>query len=135
MARSGFLDASRAPGEATPADPVPARGRAPRCRAAGLHGRRGASARLAPILQGHRRTRAGDCRIRNPAHVSSSYPAYPAGPLSRRALEELGVLHASLNRRGTLRARALRMLVASRHAATAAAQREFWLEFAYADQE
>jgi len=67
--------------------------------------------------------------------VSSSYPAYPAGPLSRRALEELGVLHASLNRRGTLRARALRMLVASRHAATAAAQREFWLEFAYADQE
>jgi hypothetical protein len=67
--------------------------------------------------------------------VSSIYPAHPVGPLSRRALEELGVLQANVHRHGTLRARALRILVASRHAATAVAQREFWLEFAWADQE
>ena len=67
--------------------------------------------------------------------MSSTYPAHPVGPLSRRALEELGVLQASVNRHAMLRARALRILVASRHAATTVAQREFWLEFAYADQE
>jgi hypothetical protein len=45
--------------------------------------------------------------------------------LSRRALDELGV-HRNA---------ALRMFVTSRHAATVLAQRDFWLEFAWADQE
>jgi hypothetical protein len=67
--------------------------------------------------------------------VSRSPSAQPAGLLSRRALEELSVLQANVHRHGTLRATALRLLVASRHAATAVAQREFWLEFAWADQE
>jgi hypothetical protein len=55
--------------------------------------------------------------------------------LSRRARAELGVLQANLHALGVQRSRALRMLVASRHAATTAAQQEFWLEFACADQE
>ena len=67
--------------------------------------------------------------------MSRNPSAQPAGLLSRRALEELSVLQANVHRHGTLRATALRILVASRHAATAVAQREFWLEFAWADQE
>jgi len=67
--------------------------------------------------------------------VSRTVPAQPAGLLSRRALDELSALQANVHRHGTLRAAALRILVASRHAATAVAQREFWLEFAWADQE
>ena len=55
--------------------------------------------------------------------------------LSRRALEELGALQASVHELGTHRNTALRMFVASRYAATAMAQRDFWLEFAWADQE
>jgi len=55
--------------------------------------------------------------------------------LSRRALEELGVLQASVHELGVHRNTALRMFMASRHAATALAQRDFWLEFAWADQE
>ena len=55
--------------------------------------------------------------------------------LSRRALEELGALQASVHELGTHRNAALRMFVASRYAATAMAQRDFWLEFAWADQE
>ena len=67
--------------------------------------------------------------------MSRSSLAQPAGLLSRRALEELSVLQANVHRQGTLRATALRILVASRYAATVIAQREFWLEFAWADQE
>jgi hypothetical protein len=55
--------------------------------------------------------------------------------LSRRALEELGTLQASVHELGTQRNTALRMFIASRHAATVLAQRDFWLEFAWADQE
>jgi hypothetical protein len=55
--------------------------------------------------------------------------------LSRRALEELGTLQASVHELAVHRKAALRLFVASRHAATAGAQREFWLEFAWADQE
>jgi hypothetical protein len=55
--------------------------------------------------------------------------------LSRRALEELGALEASVHELGALRNAALRIFVASRHAATVIAQREFWLEFSWADQE
>ena len=55
--------------------------------------------------------------------------------LSRRALEELGALQASDHELGLHRNTALRMFVASRHAATAMAQQDFWLEFAWADQE
>jgi hypothetical protein len=55
--------------------------------------------------------------------------------LSRRALEELGALQASVHELGVHRNAALRMFVTSRHAATELAQREFWLEFAWADQE
>ena len=67
--------------------------------------------------------------------MSKTVSAQPAGLLSRRALEELNVLQANVHRQGTLRAAALRILVASRHAATTIAQREFWLEIAWADQE
>ena len=55
--------------------------------------------------------------------------------LSRRALEELGALQASVHELGLHRNAALRILFASRHAATTVAQRDFWLEFAWADQE
>jgi hypothetical protein len=55
--------------------------------------------------------------------------------LTRRALGELGALQASVHELGTHRNTALRMFVASRYAATAMAQRDFWLEFAWADQE
>ena len=55
--------------------------------------------------------------------------------LSRRALEELSTLQAGVHALGGRRNAALRILLASRHAATAMAQREFWLEFAWADQE
>jgi hypothetical protein len=55
--------------------------------------------------------------------------------LSRRALEELGTLQASVHELGLHRNAALRLFVASRYAATAVAQRDFWLEFAWADQE
>jgi hypothetical protein len=55
--------------------------------------------------------------------------------LSRRALEELGSLQASVHELGVHRNTALRLFVASRHAATVLAQRDFWLEFAWANQE
>ena len=55
--------------------------------------------------------------------------------LSRRALEELGALQATVHELGVHRNAALRIFVASRHATTALAQRDFWLEFAWADQE
>jgi hypothetical protein len=59
----------------------------------------------------------------------------PPGILSRRALEELGSLQTTVSTLSTQRETALRLFMASRYAATSLAQREFWLEFAWADQE
>lgn len=55
--------------------------------------------------------------------------------LSRRALDELRLLQSNLHKHAARRNAALRLFVVSRHAATLMAQREFWLEFAWADQE
>ena len=55
--------------------------------------------------------------------------------LSRRDVSELDALEASVQRLGTRRNAALRLLVVSRSAATGIAQREFWLEFFWVDQE
>ena len=55
--------------------------------------------------------------------------------LSRRALDELSALQATVHTLGGPRNAALRMFVASRHSTTAIAQREFWLEFSWLDQE
>ena len=55
--------------------------------------------------------------------------------LSRRALDRLGTLQASVQELGAHRNTALRMFLASRSTTTAMAQREFWLEFAWVDQE
>jgi hypothetical protein len=55
--------------------------------------------------------------------------------LSRRALQELGTLQTSVHELGSQRGAALRLFLASRNATTVIAQREFWLEFAWADQE
>jgi hypothetical protein len=63
----------------------------------------------------------------------------PAAPrrkiLSRRAIGELGALEASVQALGTHRNAALRLFLASRNATTHLAQREFWLEFSWIDQE
>jgi hypothetical protein len=55
--------------------------------------------------------------------------------LSRRALDQLGSLQASVHELASHRNTALRMFLASRNTTTAMAQREFWLEFAWVDQE
>jgi hypothetical protein len=55
--------------------------------------------------------------------------------LSRRALQELSMLQVRLRRVSGLRRTALRILLASRRATTAVAQREFWLDFFRLDQE
>jgi hypothetical protein len=55
--------------------------------------------------------------------------------LSRRALDQLGTLQASVQELAAHRNTALRMFFASRNTTTPVAQREFWLEFAWADQE
>ena len=55
--------------------------------------------------------------------------------LSRKVLEELSELQAALRQLTADRNTALRMFAASRDAATEDAQREFWLEFSWADQE
>jgi hypothetical protein len=55
--------------------------------------------------------------------------------LSRRALDRLGTLQASVQELAAHRNTALRMFLASRNTTTAMAQREFWLEFAWVDQE
>lgn len=55
--------------------------------------------------------------------------------LSRRARDELGALEACVHELGAQRNAALRLFLASRYAATSPAQREFWLEFSWADQE
>jgi hypothetical protein len=55
--------------------------------------------------------------------------------LSRRALDELGKLQAAVRELAVHRSAALRVFVASRSSTTAVAQREFWLEFSWIDQE
>ena len=55
--------------------------------------------------------------------------------LSRRALHELGVLQIAVRKLSHDRSVALRLFTASRGAATRSAQREFWLEYAWIDQE
>jgi hypothetical protein len=55
--------------------------------------------------------------------------------LSRRALDKLGTLQASVQELATHRNTALRIFIASRNTTTAMAQREFWLEFAWIDSE
>jgi hypothetical protein len=68
--------------------------------------------------------------------VRDLIPSVRAGRiLSRRALEELTSLQASVQALGSTRNKALRIFVASRNATTAIAQHEFWLEFSWADQE
>jgi hypothetical protein len=68
--------------------------------------------------------------------VTSGHRAAQAlGILSRRALLEFGALQESLDELRGQRNAALRMFLVSRYAATAIAQREFWLEFAWLNQE
>jgi hypothetical protein len=55
--------------------------------------------------------------------------------LSRRALEELGALQHAMQDLATHRNAALRMFITSRNTTTVVAQREFWLEFSWIDQE
>ncbi len=59
----------------------------------------------------------------------------PKRLLSRRALEELGALQAAVRDLSAHRNAALRIFVASRNSTTLMAQREFWLEFSWIDQE
>jgi hypothetical protein len=53
----------------------------------------------------------------------------------RLALEELSALQARVHALGAPRNAALRRFVASHHCTTPIAQREFWLEFSWLDQE
>jgi hypothetical protein len=62
-------------------------------------------------------------------------PGRTGKPLSRRAMQELGALQANEHALRAPRNAALRLFLASRHAATPRAQREFWLEFSWHDQE
>jgi len=55
--------------------------------------------------------------------------------MSRRARDEFGMLQSDVRELAVSRSTALRLFVASRYAATGLAQREFWLEFIWADQE
>jgi hypothetical protein len=55
--------------------------------------------------------------------------------LSRRAIGELDALEASVHELAGQRSQALRIFVASRAVTTMVAQREFWLEFSWVDQE
>jgi hypothetical protein len=55
--------------------------------------------------------------------------------ISRRALEELGALQDAMQQLAAHRSTALRMLITSRNTTTPVAQREFWLEFSWIDQE
>lgn len=55
--------------------------------------------------------------------------------LSRRFIKEFGALHASVRDLGAQRAAMLRIVVLSRNATTAQAQREYWSEFTWVDQE
>ena len=62
-------------------------------------------------------------------------PKRTVGILSRRAREELSTLQSSVRVLGADRDTALRLFFASRHSTTVFAQREFWLEFSWLDQE
>jgi hypothetical protein len=55
--------------------------------------------------------------------------------LSRRTLDELGTLQGVVRDLAAHRGAALRIFVASRNTTTPTAQREFWLEFSWIDQE
>ncbi len=55
--------------------------------------------------------------------------------LSRRAAEELAALQASVQQLTRDRNAALRLFMTSRDTTTHVAQREFWLEFSWVDQE
>ena len=55
--------------------------------------------------------------------------------LSRRVLEQLGALQTSVHELASQRNTALRIFMASCNATTMVSQHEFWLEFAWADQE
>lgn len=55
--------------------------------------------------------------------------------LWRQAQEELSTLQATVNVLGAPRNAALRRFMASRYATTPSAQREFWMEFSWLDQE
>ena len=55
--------------------------------------------------------------------------------LSRRALDELGALQDAMLELAAHRNTALRMFLTSRNTTTPIAQREFWLEFSWVDQE
>ncbi len=59
----------------------------------------------------------------------------PKRLLSRRALDELATLQATVRELVADRNAALRIFVASRNTTTPIAQREFWLEFSWIDQE
>jgi hypothetical protein len=59
----------------------------------------------------------------------------PKRLLSRRALDELGTLQAVVRDLAAHRNAALRIFVTSRNSTTPVAQREFWLEFSWIDQE
>jgi hypothetical protein len=62
-------------------------------------------------------------------------PRRTVGILSRRALEKLSALQATVHALGPPRNAAPRMFLASRHSTTPIAQHEFWLEFCWLDQE
>lgn len=55
--------------------------------------------------------------------------------LSPTALDRLASLQANMRRQAALRTTALNLLLASRWATTQSAQREFWLEFLFAERE
>jgi len=55
--------------------------------------------------------------------------------LSARTFDHLSALQAAVRKLAVERNLALRMFAASRGVATADAQREFWLEFSWIDQE
>ncbi|HWZ62288.1 MAG TPA: hypothetical protein VNX02_04650 [Steroidobacteraceae bacterium] len=62
-------------------------------------------------------------------------PRPPQPKLSRRGSAGLGALEASVQKLGMHRRAALRLLLTSRNATTTPAQREFWLEFSWIDEE
>jgi hypothetical protein len=64
-----------------------------------------------------------------------STPGRVVKVLSRGALEELGALQASVHELGAQRTGALSRFLTSRHVTTVVAQREFWLEFSWVDQQ
>jgi hypothetical protein len=55
--------------------------------------------------------------------------------LTRRARDELGTLQGTVDELAVIRKAALKNFTASRNVTTPVAQREFWLEFSWLDQE